>query len=1594
MANEFKVKHGLIVNGSGSTVLDVQGSQGQLFSITDSLSGSLFSVGDISGIPILEVFSDDTVKLGSFGSEAIIVSGSHATVSGSFSGSFEGDGSQLTGILTSTPTLQQVTDQGAITDNNVSITGVLNVSGSYSDPGAMLTLFNTNNAAGASISFNDNLAATQTGLLTYRHSDADSLGGGASFHFTAQPDTVLVVGDSTNGGRFAAYSGNSAAEVDYGFAGDSNTGMYQASVDNLGFVTSGTERIRILANGSVGIGTTSPNVTLEVGGDVRLTTNGDELQFGNSNVGVFRGDSNKLVLGGYGGIDFNASNTTGISNQTLRMRINDTGQIGIGTNPSTGTQVYILHPSSSAGLDVFVSQSSQPTSPQFRVGRDAGQYYGVFTDDGIAHLVHRQDETGATTHTVSNEIWSSGTGIKRWQWKIGDNTGTPLSTKMTLNKDGDLDVAGDITGSNDLLLDGSRIHFTGGSTLIRSLDSYFGVFTTGGSAKSVKAKSIQLSTNYTGTLPDNGILFGTDTTLYRSDTTTLTTNGDLVVEGSVTAQEFHTEFVSSSIIYQSGSTKFGDTVDDNHDFTGSINLSGSINLKDNSFLYLGDSNDLQLYHNGTNSTIANYTGHLYIGNNANDKNIILQSDDGSGGITSYLTIDGVATTVNFSKNAFFGDNIKGRFGNNYDLDIYHDGSDSFIENFTGQLTIKQRANDSDIIFESDDGSGGTTEYLRLDGSNERLNVDAPNGMLFSDNIKLKAGTGGDLEFYHNGTNSVINNITNNLQIINNADDGDISFQSDDGSGGTAEYFRLDGGDTNVQFAKNIKLNGGADIYLADNGKTHYGNSNDLEVFHDGSNSYITAKGTGHLYIQQTTDDNDIIFRSDDGSGGTTDYLTLDGSAKKIMIGDGVNVQYDGIGTSNNGTVVRGGFLNPASEANMVHIPHIINDLAGFNKWSNGTITTSGFYKTRGGSAGSYTYSDEVLADDSGWGNAFDAHSSTAGSWYSDNGTDGTFVSGSDTPGVVTLEWPNEAQYSLWVGIVFGAGSFTATYVKIEAYRGGAWQELCEITDNTDQIVLRQVANNSGTGASTTKLRYTLGGSVNGSYFRIHSLYMANYRAGDNNLNSIGTDITRGVNFIEKYKNGYIHGNFSPGADNTYDLGASGYAWKDGYFESNIIFNGTGRIQGIDTVSAGTDAANKTYVDNAVSGLGTGTVDGSGAANKVAIWSDSDTLTSDTNLHWDTSNDRLGIGTASPEAPLHVKGNKFLLERSGSNDAYVEVNTTDAGAYFTANSEGSPGYYGLELKHGSTAKWFIGSYGTNFLEIINGAKSSGTKALVIDTNNKVGIATSTPDSVLHVYGSTSTGNTDNGITIENAGTGDAIMQYLLPGVRRWVTGIDNSDNDSFKIASSADLNTDAILTIRTDGDVGIGTTSPNQKLTVAGNITQTSNSYLISTRKITARDGSGLSLYNDGGAGIDVKDNGNVGIGTDTPQATLHVEGNITGSGNIDINGTLTAAVKSFDIPHPTQEGKRLVYGVLEGPEHAVYVRGESKADTIILPEEWVGLVDETTITVQLTPIGSPDIYYYQGYEDNTVKVGGPQEKNYFYYIQATRKDIEPLTTVQ
>ena len=55
-------------------------------------------------------------------------------------------------------------------------------------------------------------------------------------------------------------------------------------------------------------------------------------------------------------------------------------------------------------------------------------------------------------------------------------------------------------------------------------------------------------------------------------------SGDVTVGGILYAQEFHTELISASIIFESGSTKFGNSFDDTHQFTGSVNISGSLTI--------------------------------------------------------------------------------------------------------------------------------------------------------------------------------------------------------------------------------------------------------------------------------------------------------------------------------------------------------------------------------------------------------------------------------------------------------------------------------------------------------------------------------------------------------------------------------------------------------------------------------------------------------------------------------------------------------------------------------------------------------------------------------------------------------------------------------------------------------------------------------------------------------------------------------------------------------------------------------------------------------------------------------------------------------
>jgi len=74
---------------------------------------------------------------------------------------------------------------------------------------------------------------------------------------------------------------------------------------------------------------------------------------------------------------------------------------------------------------------------------------------------------------------------------------------------------------------------------------------------------------------------GSTLPLITNTDTTATVAGNLVVTGNLTAEQFFTEITSASIIYASGSTKSGDTQDDNHAFTGSVQVSGSLTVSQN-----------------------------------------------------------------------------------------------------------------------------------------------------------------------------------------------------------------------------------------------------------------------------------------------------------------------------------------------------------------------------------------------------------------------------------------------------------------------------------------------------------------------------------------------------------------------------------------------------------------------------------------------------------------------------------------------------------------------------------------------------------------------------------------------------------------------------------------------------------------------------------------------------------------------------------------------------------------------------------------------------------------------------------------------------
>jgi len=143
-------------------------------------------------------------------------------------------------------------------------------------------------------------------------------------------------------------------------------------------------------------------------------------------------------------------------------------------------------------------------------------------------------------------------------------------------------------------------------------------------------------------------------------------------------------------------------------------------------------------------------------------------------------------------------------------------------------------------------------------------------------------------------------------------------------------------------------------------------------------------------------------------------------------------------------------------------------------------------------------------------------------------------------------------------------------------------------------------------------------------------------------------------------------------------------------------------------------------------------------------------------------------------------------------------------------------------------------------------------------------------------------------------------------------------------------------------------------------------------------------------------NGSAGfMGPVNTAQNVIVGGNCLVQGNVISNcgGHILAAKKNFDIPHPTKKGYRLRHTCPEGPSNDVYYRGRVTNKTeIILPDYWKELVDWTTITVNLTPIGAHQNVIVKRIDEQKIylQAHGGMPINCFFHIYGTRADGERL----
>ena len=326
-------------------------------------------------------------------------------------------------------------------------------------------------------------------------------------------------------------------------------------------------------------------------------------------------------------------------------------------------------------------------------------------------------------------------------------------------------------------------------------------------------------------------------------------------------------FYDNSVKFET--TSGGAQIEGNLVLNGYIDMgAGSIYTDDNCKVRLGTGDDFQIYHDGTNSLLANSTGRLIVHVNGNESAIDMHPN---GAVELYYdnskkaqtASDGLTVVGDLNLNS--DDNHKIKFGSGNDLQIYHDGTDSYLDNSTGnlQLTtnefrVKSKTGGEAHIQSSDEGD----VQLYYDGVKKFFThsagcqIDGNLSMTLADGYEIRLGASNDLKLLHDGNNSYVSDQgTGGLKLLTS------QLMVHNQGGNEYQIRATENGSTELYYDNSLKLEttsygvfvGGtfrADVIdMQDNKKANWGNDDDLEIYHDGSNSHIHDSGSGVVYLR-------------------------------------------------------------------------------------------------------------------------------------------------------------------------------------------------------------------------------------------------------------------------------------------------------------------------------------------------------------------------------------------------------------------------------------------------------------------------------------------------------------------------------------------------------------------------------------------------------------------------------------------------------------------------------------------------------------------------------------------------------------------------